>query len=278
MFHIFVLITLTVTSFPFTAVAFNCEALVQFPEHPVNGTNTATNQFVPELEGADYKELISCLATTGQAPIPQDQANNIWKALKKVRESLARYFNQTTKFLLFQYFSRIEDIPAECFKFLGYAMAGIPVDDFQNITMDSIDIVQVFGNGRGLKNEQLAALAEGVIRDWSEKVPSTLSEFDLIALGQILCHFNKTDIARIHADAYKGAAMAIGGLRDCSPEINQAFAQLAIQPKAFGPTNTWSQFDVATVGNVISGLPPDAYAQIPERYIKDMKKKQKEEN
>lgn len=158
---------------------------------------------------------------------------------------------------------------------MGYSLLGIPVDDFQNITLDSIEIVTAFGKYHGLKQEQMSAVAEAVIRDWSEKVPTTLSEFDLIALGQVLCHFNKTDIARIHPDAYKGAAQVIGELRDCPVEITQTFAKLAIDVKAFGAPSTWSQFDVAVVGNIISGLPAEAYAQIPEQYIKDMKKKKK---
>lgn len=158
---------------------------------------------------------------------------------------------------------------------MGYALTGIPVEDFQNITLDNIDMVAAFGKYHGLKQEQMMALADGVIRDWTEKVPTTLSEFDLIAMGQILCHFNKSDISRIHPDAYKGAAQVIGELRDCPPDIMQSFARLAIEPMAFGSPDTWSPFDVAVVGNLITSLPPEAYALIPEQFIKDMRKKNK---
>lgn len=158
---------------------------------------------------------------------------------------------------------------------MGFALAGIPADDLQNITLDNIDIVEVFGKSHDLSQELMAAIAEAVIRDWTEKVPETLSEFDLLALGQILCHFNRTDIARIHPDAYKGAAQAIGELKSCPPEINEAFAQLAIQPTAFGSPKSWSQYDLAQLGKVLEGLPPDAYVLIPEEFIKDMKKDKK---
>lgn len=161
---------------------------------------------------------------------------------------------------------------------MGYALAGIPVEDFQNITLDNIDIVEVFGKYHALRPEQMAALAEGIIRDWSEKVPETLSEFDLMAMGQILCYFNKTDILRIHPDAYKGAAQVIGELRECKPEVIQAFAELAVQKKAFGPAASWSPYDVSKVGNVINGLSAEEAAGIPEEYIKDMKKKRLSEN
>lgn len=158
---------------------------------------------------------------------------------------------------------------------MGYALIGIPADDFQNITLDNIDIVAVFGKYHGLKQEQMMAVVEGIIRDWTEKVPGTLSEFDLIAMGQILCHFNKTDISRIHPSAYKGAAQVIGELQDCPPEINQSFAGLAVQRTAFGPPQSWSQYDLAVIGNVLTGLPPEAYAQIPEEFLKDMEEKKK---
>lgn len=158
---------------------------------------------------------------------------------------------------------------------MGYALAGIPVDDFQNITLDNIDIVEVFGKDHDLPQEQMAVIAEAIIRDWTEKVPETLSEFDLTALGQILCHFNKSDILRIHPDAYKGAAQTIGELKNCPSEIVQAFAQLAIQPTAFGTPKLWSQYDLAQLGNVLQGLPPDVYILIPEEFIKDMKKNKK---
>lgn len=156
---------------------------------------------------------------------------------------------------------------------MGNALLGIPVEDFQNITLDNIDIVAAFGKYRGMRREQMVALADALIRDWTEKVPETLSEFDLMAMGQIVCHFNKTDILRIHPDAYRGAAQVIGELRDCSPDVLQAFAQLAVQSKAFGPTSAWTQYDLGIVGNVIDGLPPDESAQIPEQFLKDLKRR-----
>lgn len=66
-----------------TTSAFNCQSLIQ-SSGDGNGTSNGGEQFVPELQGADLKELISCLATAGQNPIPQEQANSIWIAVKKV--------------------------------------------------------------------------------------------------------------------------------------------------------------------------------------------------
>lgn len=62
----------------------NCDSLVHSPESEGNGTTANGQFFVAELAAADYKELLSCLATIGQDPMPQEQANNVWSALKKV--------------------------------------------------------------------------------------------------------------------------------------------------------------------------------------------------
>lgn len=66
------------------ADSLNCDQLQRAPEQEGNATVTSNVQYVPELEGADFKELVSCLATLGKEPLSQDQANNVWSSLKKV--------------------------------------------------------------------------------------------------------------------------------------------------------------------------------------------------
>ena len=53
---------------------------------------------------------------------------------------------------------------------------------------------------------QLTALAETIRFQWSAKEPEDFSYLDLAALNHILCGFNASDIARVHADAYKYTA------------------------------------------------------------------------
>lgn len=93
-------------------------------------------------------------------------------------------------------------------------------------------------------------IVEHVRSEWADKKPEDYSQFDLISLNQILCFFNKTEINRIHPDAYKNAAKVIGKLQNCNPEVIQAFANLSIHPKAFGSPNTWSKFDVRLISLV----------------------------
>lgn len=68
--------------YPHLNQALSCEALMQSAEPEANGTIHI--QFVAELEATEYNDLISCLATIGQAPLPKDKATNVWRSLKRV--------------------------------------------------------------------------------------------------------------------------------------------------------------------------------------------------
>ncbi|XP_055681863.1 uncharacterized protein LOC129789239, partial [Lutzomyia longipalpis] len=135
-----------------------------------------------------------------------------------------------------------------------------------------------FGQHRGFNPEQMYAILGRVQSDWAEKVPETFSQYDLEALRQILCVMNQSEIERIHADAYKGAAQVIGGLQDCTPEVIQGFAKLAIQENAFGPPDSWTKLDVVTIGAVVSGLPPNLYNSIPSGNLAKKTDKDKDPN
>lgn len=50
---------------------------------------------------------------------------------------------------------------------------------------------------------QLTALAEQVHNSWAAKEPEDYTFYDLAALQQILCGFNRTVIERIHPSAYR---------------------------------------------------------------------------
>jgi len=47
------------------------------------------------------------------------------------------------------------------------------------------------------------SLKQAIEDQWSYKGPSDLSSYDLAALGQVLCVFNKSYIAAIKPMAYK---------------------------------------------------------------------------
>lgn len=94
---------------------------------------------------------------------------------------------------------------------MGYALTFIPDEELRNISLENVDIVEAFGAIRssdkkqhqsGFKPEQLNILAHKIRQEWVDKSPSTYSEYDLMAMGEILCYLNATDIENIHADAF----------------------------------------------------------------------------
>ncbi|XP_059617697.1 uncharacterized protein LOC132262443 [Phlebotomus argentipes] len=218
-------------------VAVDCSKLLHS-----DGSDTPINAW--ELQNLGLSELNECLSSIGAKPLDEELAKNVWDAMKSI-------------------YKIANAIPRECFKNMGYALVGIPPEDFDNITIGDIEMVEVFGQYRGFNPEQMYAILERVQSDWTEKIPETYSQYDLEALRQILCVMNMSEIERIHADAYKGAAQTIGSLQDCTPEVIQGFAKLAIHSMAFGPPDGWSKLDVVTIGAVVSGLPPDLYRSIP---------------
>lgn len=146
----------------------------------MEGTN-----FNPEdLKAIDQNELLRCLSTIGLHQLNVDQSQNIWNSLKHI-------------------FGGVESVPKEYLKQMGWSLAGIPAEDFSNITIDTIDIVEKFGENRGLSTEQMMAVADRVREDFADKKPEDYSQYDLMALNNILCYFKRNEIDRIHADAFK---------------------------------------------------------------------------
>lgn len=46
--------------------------------------NVTANNLMKEFDETEMKELVSCLATIGQAPLDEAQSKNVWNSLKKV--------------------------------------------------------------------------------------------------------------------------------------------------------------------------------------------------
>lgn len=97
---------------------------------------------------------------------------------------------------------------------MGTSLTAIPMDDLQNINMKDVEIVEAFGLIRstednpdvGFNHEQLTLLARKVRQEWTGKGPDTYSEYDLKAMGEILCYFNASDLEEIHAIAFKSVS------------------------------------------------------------------------
>lgn len=97
----------------------------------------------------------------------------------------------------------IDQVPKECFQHMYWSLNGIPAQDYANITIDEIDLIEAFGMYRGLSSEQMRAIVDRIRVDWAGKTPQHYSEYDLMALNELLCYFEYQEIEKIHPDAYK---------------------------------------------------------------------------
>lgn len=94
---------------------------------------------------------------------------------------------------------------------MGTSLTAIPMEDLRNITIKDVEIIEAFGLIRATNNkpeagfdqDQLKLLAQKIQNEWPGKKPETYSEYDLKAMGEILCYFNASDIKEIHPVAFK---------------------------------------------------------------------------
>uniref|UniRef100_A0A2A4JBV2 Uncharacterized protein n=1 Tax=Heliothis virescens TaxID=7102 RepID=A0A2A4JBV2_HELVI len=170
--------------------------------------------------------------------LPLPEAEFVWKSIIK-------------------YYDGIGNIPDEKLGILHWITIAITPEDYQNMTLSDIDVVQNFGLNYNLNGEQLSALATRVLEDFASKEPEDYTYYDLIAIRQILCAFNRSVIARIHPSSYREASMQIGRLENCSPEAMSGFAMLAVEELAFGPIEGWTGETVNIVGKVADYLPKE---------------------
>ncbi|XP_075158130.1 uncharacterized protein LOC142231407 [Haematobia irritans] len=198
------------------------------------------------MKNIQWEYLRQCLAIVSGETASKEMSENIWRLVKLA-------------------FDEIENVPAEAYKAMSYSLTAIPVEDLRNISFENIDIISVFGAIRttmllkeyqsGFNAEQLKVIASKVRNEWSGKNPLTYSEYDLRAMGEILCYLNVTDIENIHSDAFREAAEWIGLIENCPQDRLQAFANLALRSDAFGLSHKWSKLEVSIIGNILNGLP-----------------------
>ncbi|XP_060834630.1 uncharacterized protein LOC132917762 [Rhopalosiphum padi] len=222
-------------------------------KQPCDGESLIKNN--GKLSKEDIVDLISidnqsqikmCLVVLGKDPLETGIAELLWRDLVKV-------------------YKTANDIPEDELQLLGWISTGIPAPDFMNLSLTDIDTIASFGKWRNFSKEQLVTLKQAIEDQWSYKGPSDLSSYDLAALGQVLCEFNKSYIAAIKPIAYKAAAADISNLINCPQEIIKEFASLATNRDAFGDPSGWTAIQVASIGCVIVGLDsvrdiqPDAF-------------------
>ncbi|XP_054284090.1 uncharacterized protein LOC129000995 [Macrosteles quadrilineatus] len=193
-------------------------------------------KYTPDiLNTLSPQDVSDCFDLLGKDKLTEEQAHTLWQMILRV-------------------YGSADQIPEEKLRSLGWITKGIPPNNFFNMSFTDIDTVAAFGRYFELNLDQLAALRDAVMFQWTSKEMSDLSSFDLANLGHILCAFNVSDISRIHADAYRDAANELSLLKNCSTEIIRGLANLAMSPYAFGDPRKWTALQVSSIGCVIAGV------------------------
>ncbi|CAH2215924.1 jg26651 [Pararge aegeria aegeria] len=194
---------------------------------------------IDELQTVPPNELVDCLSHLARYEMAIDEAEFIWHSIV-------------------QFFNGIINIPEKVLGELKFVSIAVLPEDYNNIVMGNVDVISNFGFHYGLSDEQLDAIAARVWEDFGSKQPEDYTFYDLAALRQILCAYNRSDIERIHPKAYKEAAGIIGNLKNCNTNVLRGFGKLAIQEDAFGSPAFWTNATVQLVGAVVDYLPDEA--------------------
>lgn len=223
--------------FALCAIAENilvCEDILQDPEDTI--------YTIDKLKAIPIEEVNKCLLHLGKSEMSEESAKIIWSAL-------------------LEYYGTASDIPEEKLTQLHWVTKAIQPEEYENITLTSIDVVENFGLFYDLNDDQLSAILSRIREDWSYKQPEDFTSYDLLALKQIVCVFNASEISRIHAESYREAAPGLATLQKCPKESLEALASLAL--KAFGPADKWDESTITTVGVVMDGLPEGVVSKSP---------------
>lgn len=188
------------------------------------------------LQTMSPKDIVQCLAHLGKEELPIKEADFIWKSI-------------------ITFYDGIEYIPDSVLMILHWVTVAVSPEDYANMSLSNIDVVQNFGLDYKLNEAQIAAIANRVREDFAQKEPEDYTSYDLTALRQILCAFNKSEIERINPTAYKETAMLIGKLERCNGDTMSGFATLAVEKRAFGPSSNWTDTIIKTVGKVAEFVP-----------------------
>lgn len=203
--------------------SLTCDEILNFPSD--------TKLSLAELQSIKPKDIMQCLAHLSKAKLPLEQAQFIWQSIVNLHGG-------------------IENIPDEVLVLLHWVTTALKPEDYANITFNNIDVIQNFGLNYNLNNAQLLAIANRVREDFGDKKPEDYTYYDLLALNQIVCAFNRSEIERIQPSAFREAARIIGKLEGCSEDVLRGFATLAVHRDAFGQRSTWSESTVKILGNV----------------------------
>lgn len=204
-----------------------------------------------KLETLSPKEIVDCLSHFGKSKLSISEAEFIWNSI-------------------INFYFEIYLIPEEILSSLNWVTVAIKPEEYQNLTLSSIDVITNFGRDYNLSYDQLLAIAERVREDFGAKQPEDYTVYDLTALRQILCAFEESEIKRIHPKAFKGAALLIGNIKNCSNDVMEGFASLASHKDAFGPPDSWKKDTICILGDVAKYLSDNVVSKLKRNLGNDV--------
>lgn len=168
-----------------------------------------------DITNTDWASLEPCLSVANSESIPRNTSENVWRLIKIVSTQSHLHISFSTNnciLLLFRkVFDGVEKVPTEVYGKIRLVLPAISVVELANISMSRVEMVEAFSGvhtlsndtNNGFSDEQMQLIASKVRYEWLGKGPDTYSEYDLISLGEIVCHLNESDIELLHADAFK---------------------------------------------------------------------------
>lgn len=212
------------------AHSLTCDEILEMPSN--------IKLTLEELQTVQPKDIAQCLAHLGKEELGTAEADFIWRSL-------------------ITFYDGIPSIPESALMLLHWVTPAISPEEYANITLSSIDVIENFGLNYNLNDAQLGAIADRVRENFAGKEPEDYTYYDLTALRQILCAFNRSEINKIQPSAYRESAMIIGKLERCGSEAMVGFASLAVQKRAFGSPDTWLEGTLDVIGVVADYLPQE---------------------
>ncbi|XP_035528068.1 otoancorin [Morone saxatilis] len=110
----------------------------------------------------------------------------------------------------------------------------------------------------GWNESQMEPVWKGVAK-YNNLTAQQLGATEMVSLSQFICGLNSTEIGQLNMDAFRDAVGSMDGVQ-CSFNVTRQLTNLAVS--AFGHPSTWTEAQVADLGNIIAGLDASELASL----------------
>lgn len=131
---------------------------------------------------------------------------------------------------------------------LGCISQGFSNEDLQKLpfSLDTLEEIAPCGWNESQVESVWMAAAK-----YNNLTAEQLGDAEMVSLNRFICGLNSNEMKQINKEAFKEAVDSMNDLQ-CSFKSIQQLTHLAVS--VFGSPRTWTEADVATLGNIIAGL------------------------